>query len=475
MQQQLKSIMAMGFLGLLTACGGGDNNQATPASSLPYKASAVVDWNNIALQAVRDTAMGPPPTARAMAILHTATFDAWAAFDAKAVPVMNAAPAKSASSERTEQNKTTAVSFAAYAVLNNLFPSRAADFDNKLKAQGYVLPAQTAPLAGSPADIGLKAAAAVLSFRSSDGANQANAYADTSGYQSINTTAALNDPNQWQPLTFCNGKSPGFLVPHWQNVVPFALPTANAVRPTKLPAKYGSPEYLAQAKAILDISANLSEREKVIAEYWADGPSSETPPGHWQLFAQYVAARDKLNLDQEAKLFLALGNAVLDASIATWEAKRYYNYVRPISAIRHLYKGQQVNAWAGPNLGTKTVAGETWMPYQACTFITPPFAEYTSGHSAFSAAAAEVLSQFTGSPALNWSYTAAAGSNKFEQNVPAVSVTLNWSTFQEAADQAGFSRRYGGIHFEDGDMEGRALGKKVGQLVMNKARMHWGD
>jgi hypothetical protein len=141
------------------------------------------------------------------------------------------------------------------------------------------------------------------------------------------------------------------------------------------------------------------------------------------------------------------------------EAKRVYDSVRPVSAIRFLFAGDKVCAWGGPGQGTTLVKGEEWQPY----LPTPPFAEYVSGHSTFSAAAAEVLRRFTGSDAFGASVTVPAGSSRVEPgSTPATDVTLHWPTFSDAADQAGRSRRYGGIHFRDGDLVGRALGRLVG-------------
>ena len=171
----------------------------------------------------------------------------------------------------------------------------------------------------------------------------------------------------------------------------------------------------------------------MIVSYWADGPGSETPPGHWNLLAHFVSHRDHHDLDDDVKLFFALGNALLDASIAAWDAKVAFDYIRPISAIRYLFAGTLVEAWAGPNQGTQPIDGGTWQPY----IQTPPFAEYVSGHSTFSAAAASVL-EVHGTPVSGASVTLPAGSSPIEPGlVPAEDVTLAWRTFDDAADQAG--------------------------------------
>jgi PAP2 superfamily len=210
----------------------------------------------------------------------------------------------------------------------------------------------------------------------------------------------------------------------------------------------------------------------VIAEYWKDGPHSETPPGHWNLFAQFVSQRDGHGLDDDVKMFFALNGALLDASIAAWDDKRYFNSVRPITAVHYLYAGQPVTAWGGPCRGTQIIDGATWMPYQPSSVITPAFPEFLSGHSTFSAAGAEILKQFTGSDAFGASYTVTPGSSVVEPCTPATAVTLSWDTFSAAADQAGISRQYGGIHFGDADVAGRALGRQVGTQAWNRAQAY---
>jgi len=129
-----------------------------------------------------------------------------------------------------------------------------------------------------------------------------------------------------------------------------------------------------------------------------------------------------------------------------------------------------VRAWAGPYRGTQLIGAEDWFPYQASTFPTPPFPEYSSGHSTFSAAGAEILRLFTRSEKFGASVTFPAGSSKFEPGaVPARDLTISWTTFKNAADQAGLSRRYGGIHFEQGDLDGRAAGRLVARQAWRKA------
>src|SRR5260370_27881481 len=140
-----------------------------------------------------------------------------------------------------------------------------------------------------------------------------------------------------------------------------------------------------QAQDLITISANLTDEQKMIAESWADGPHSELPPGHWNLFAQFVSRRDHHGhgVEQDVKLFFALTNAVSDAGCCAWDNKRAFNSVRPITAIRTLFRGQSVRAWAGPYQGTRMIDGAAWFPYQPTTFPTPPSPEYASWYINF--------------------------------------------------------------------------------------------
>jgi hypothetical protein len=170
-------------------------------------------------------------------------------------------------------------------------------------------------------------------------------------------------------------------------------------------------------------------------------------------------------------MFLALGNAILDASIESWGTKTLYDSVRPITAVHFLKNNQKVRAWAGPYLGTQLINGQDWQLYQAATVVTPPFPEYYSGHSVFSAAGAEILTQFTRSPLFGDCFTQAAGTSRVEPGLtPQSPMTLCWPTFKDAANQAGISRRYGGIHFIPGDLAGRVMGQLIGAIDFQYAQ-----
>jgi hypothetical protein len=374
----------------------------------------------------------------------------------------------------------------------------------------------------------------------------------------------MADPNRWQPLQLehmisqngipvVNGVQQ-FVGPHWGGVKGFALPSGGRDR---LPLDPGPPPRLGdpttdqafkdQAVEVIRDSAALDSTDgptvdispgalgdntlgtndghgralnpstnqayppdpvnqgdftRSLAEFWADGPNSETPPGHWNVIANNASDQlaDRLQiggagapvdrLQWDVKLYFALNGAVHDAAIAAWGAKGHYDSVRPISMIRYL--GQQGLLPLEPDLVTLDSTGRNqirawrpggvawqpaadWVPYQAPTFVTPSFAGYFSGHSTFSRAAAEVLSGFTGSeyfPGGLGEYTVRAGSLKFEPG-PTTDVVLQWATYYDAADQAGISRLYGGIHIRADDLTGRQAGAECGKAAWSLAQRYY--
>jgi hypothetical protein len=470
-------------LGLVASVGRPQPARAADGDNL------VLIWNDQTLEAIRKLPPAPTVAARALAIVHTAIYDAWAAYDSMAVGTRLGAKLRQPEAERTQANKDKAVSFAAYLALVDLFPARQQVFAQQMTDLGYVTDGSDT---SSAATAGTVAGQAVVDFRHTDGSNQLNGYADTSGYTPVNSWDQVLSPDHWQPLcvplpppgtTDCLAQQK-FATPHWRNVTPFALTSADQFRPDHGPAVTvlkGKPSdaFVKEVDQQLKYSAGLTDTQKVIAQYWEDPPGSETPPGHWNLFAQWVSRRDHHRLDTDAKVFMALNNALLDASITAWDAKRQWNSVRPITAVRWLKQGQWIQAWGGPYQGTKTIRGEDWLPYQRANFVTPSFPEYLSGHSTFSAAAALLLKSATGSDTFGMSVTIPAGSSTVEPRtdtqpgVPAAPVTLSWKSFTAAADQAGISREYGGIHFTDGDFEARQAGEDVGLLVWSRAKTYF--
>ncbi len=449
-------------------------------------------WNSAALQGIRDAKLGAPVVARALAIVHTCMYDAWTAYDERAVGTQLGGALRRPASERTLANKEQAISYAAYRALADVLPvDMNSVYVPLMKRLGYD-PNDSSTDIETPTGIGNVACAAVLEFRHHDKSNQLGdlaqgPYSDWTGYASLNTPspvpsrAAPSDPNHWQPLNYVNSTgdlmTQRFVGAQWCDVTPFAMSKGDEYRwlvQLLGPAKYGSKEYQEQAQELIDISAGLTDRQKMIAEYWSDGPNSEQPPGHWALFTQFVSQRDHHTLDDDVKMFFVLSNAIFDAGIAAWDTKRTYDSVRPVTAIPFLFRGKTVRSWGGPGKGTVEMDGSQWIPYQAATFPTPPFPDYVSGHSTYSAAAARILELWTGSDRFGDAVTLPAGSSKIDPGItPAHPVTLHWETFTTAANEAGISRRYGGLHFRAADLTGRLLGRLVAFEAWTKSQAYF--
>ena len=239
--------------------------------------TVIVQWNDQALQAVRDTHPGPPIVARMLAIANTCMYDAWAAYDEDAIGTRLGGTLRVKDDDaRSLRNRNQAISYAAYRCLKDLFPAPAqtAMFTSLMTTLGYD-PNNASVNRATPAGIGNIAAQAVLDFRHQDGSNQlanlnpAGPYTDYTGYSAVNTPSVVNDPNHWQPLQVSDGHG-GFVVqkfiaPFWQNVIPFALLWAQQFRPPTGPHVYGTAAFKQQVDEVLSYSANLTDTQKVIA------------------------------------------------------------------------------------------------------------------------------------------------------------------------------------------------------------------
>jgi PAP2 superfamily len=452
-----------------------------------------IQWDSAALQGIHDAKLGIPMGARALAVVHTCMYDAWAAYDERAVGTQLGGALRRPASERTLVNKARAISYAAYRALVDVFPVDTNSVYIPMMSQLGYDPNDNSTDIETPTGIGNIACAAVLEYRHHDKSNQLGdlaqgPYSDWSGYRPVNSAGTVPskarfskplNPNRWQPLTYTDSvgslELQMFAGAQWCYVVPFAMTSGDEFRSVVEPGpfEYGSAGYQEQAEELVALSAALSDQQKMIAEYWSDGPGTDQPPGHWMRFAQWVSERDHHSLDDDVKMFFALSNAMFDASIAAWDAKRAYDSVRPVTAISFLFRGKKIRTWGGPGKGTVEMDGAEWIPYQPASFPTPPFPEYISGHSTYSAAAATILELFTGSDHFGYSVTLPAGSSKIEPGItPTRPVSLSWATFYNAADQAGLSRRYGGLHFRAGDLAGRKLGRAVASETWSKVQSY---
>jgi hypothetical protein len=384
----------------------------------------VTEWNLAALEAIR--AQNTPPTAasRHLAILHAALFDAVNGIRRTHMPFRITGKVPGSASVES------AAVAAGRAVLVSFYPMLQPSLD---ELQSRLL----AGIPDGPQKVGgfrwgKAVAAAILQWRSSDGSNQIVNY--TPGSQ----------PGQWRPTLSFGGIVRPALVPHWGQVTPFAVAGGSQFRPPPPPA-LGSTSYAEEVnrvKAVGAADSTLRTAEQTeIARFWGYGPGSATPPGHWNEIAQAVVRDRGTTLEENARLFALLNIALADAAIVCWEGKYFYNFWRPITAI------QEADSDGNP----LTEADPVWMPL----LPTPPFPEYTSGHSTFSGAAATVLAYFFGSDRIAFTL----GSD----DLPGVQ--RSYASFSEAALESGLSRIYGGIHFPSANLHGLSCGAAIGTHV----------
>jgi hypothetical protein len=470
---------------------------AQSAAPAAHVKSAAYEWLDIAHEATarEHERNGPRPTigSRMFAIIVTSMYDAWAAYDDKAVGTRLGSSLRRPPAERTEANKRKAIAYATFRSLLYLFPEDEQWLSAQMRQYGFD-PADKSTDLSTPQGIGNVAAAAVIEFRRRDGSNHhgdevgsnGKPYSDYTFYKPVNTADKIVDPDCWQPIPFDNGRgdggkvTPGFLTPHWYRVTTFALKSSDQFRPGP-PPKVGSEQLKKEVEEVLAMNGGLTLEQKAIVEFMRDGPRSTGQSGHWLRFAQAVSVRDKYDVDRDVKLFFAVGNVAMDAFIAAWEAKRYYDSSRPWTLVRHYYAGKDVRGWAGPGKGVAMLKASDWHPYSPYVFITPPFPGYVSGHSTVSAASAKMLELFTGSDHFGATEVRHAG----ELTEPGIScevkqmvdgragasiaadgvVTLNLPTFTATAEMAGISRVLGGYHIQADNVAGLEMGRKVAEYV----------
>ena len=380
----------------------------------PADADVVTDWNNAALDAIRAERTAPPIASRSLAILHVSIYDAVNGIARTHEPyLVQSAVAASAS-------RKAAASAAAHEALVNLFPASASSFDAL----------HAAILAGIPNGPQKTAGITWGEFV----ANQILAARANDGHDAIVPPPGGSGPGVWVPTP------PAFLpylLPQWGFVVPFAMRNSSQFRPPGPPA-LDSQRYAADYEEVKELGALVgstrTEDQTEIALFWADGAGTETPPGHWNSIAQIIGAAQGNTLEENARLFALLNIAMADAAICSWDAKYTFHFWRPVTAI----------AFAEPELN--------WMSF----IVTPPFPDYTSGHSTFSAAAATVLPLFYGTEDLPFT----VGSDFLPD------VYRSFPTCFDAAEEAAVSRIYGGIHFRSASEDGLQAGTSIGEWTV---------
>jgi hypothetical protein len=452
--------------------GSKSDSSGTNYQSLLYQ------WAQIALEATaRDTERfkpRPTVTSHYLGLLFVAVFDAWSRYDSVAVPVYFEKIKRRPEAEQILQNKEKAISYAAYRMLCHFYPTDSLVFREFLIKQGFD-PDDSSLDPATPEGIGSLAAAAVLEARKHDGSNQYGdepgsagvPYADYTGYAPVNTPDQNVDINRWQPKYFLTETgekfAPGCLTPHWGKVKPVALASGDQFR-SPPPPMFGSAQLEKEVKEVVDLQANLSNEEKALVEFMRDGPSSVQQAGHWLKFAMNVSVRDSHDLDDDVKLFMLTEVTAMDAFIACWDTKMHYDYARPYALVHAYYKDKLIKGWGGPKTGMTMIEGQAWQPYSPASFLCPPFPAYVSGHSTVSGGCAEVLRLFTGDDLFGEKVKWVPGHLTEPEHI-GDTVIIQLPTFTETAEMAGRSRVLGGYHIQADNLEGLALGRKVGNEV----------
>ncbi len=383
----------------------------------------VLEWNEVLLNAIRSTATPPPPASRAMAIVHTSIFNAVSSIENSYESYRESVPVAAHSKASIE----AAVAAAAERTLSTLFPALQATFSQKLTDSLSTIEDGIRETQG--VTCGRLAADQILAWRAADGA------------QTVVNYTPGTAPGEWRPTLPLF--SPGAF-PQWPSVTPWSLGSASQFRPIA-PPTLNSPEYAAafnEVKSLgaIDSTTRTSDQTE-IARIWAGGGGTATPPGQWNMIAQDISRRNGYSLEKNARLFALLNIGLADAAIACWDAKYAFNLWRPITAIQ----------LADTDANALTEKVDTWKPLIA----TPPFSAYPSGHSTFSGAASTILASFVGSDTQSFT---------LNSEVPGVA-DRSFTSIRAAAEEAGMSRIYGGIHFQFDNTEGLAIGRKIGALV----------
>ena len=456
--------------------------QPTGVDNIAYK------WGEMALKATaNDTeTFSPRPTitSRYLGLIFVSVFDAWSRYDDKAIPVYLENVDRRPSKEQTLKNKEIAISYAAFRAMNEYYYSDKELFAGFMRELGLD-PNNMSMDPTTPHGIGNLAAKAVIEARKGDGSNQygeeegseGQPYFNYVGYEPVNSADKNVDPNRWQPKYFSDGKggkfAPGCLTPFWDKVKPVALKSGDQFRPGP-PPMIGSEQLAREVKEVIDMQASLTDEQKALVEFMRDGPQSVQQAGHWLKFAQDVSRRDNHNLDQDVKMYFYNQVVAMDAFIASWDSKMFYDYARPYALVHQYYEDQIIKAWGGIGKGMVEMNGKQWRPYSPETFLCPPFPSYVSGHSTISGGCAEALKIWTGSDEFGEEVELVAGALTEPENL-GDTVTLEFPTFTETAEMAGISRVMGGYHIQADNVAGLELGRDVAKEVWKFYKKHVGE
>lgn len=452
------------------------------AENIAYK------WSQMAITATaNDTEKFKPRptiTSRFLGLIFVSVFDAWSRYDEKAIPVYLEGVDRRPKEEQTLRNKEIAISYAAFRAMNEYYFSDKELFANFMVELGMD-PNNQSLDPTTPEGIGNLAAKSVIEARKGDGSNQYGEeegsngvpYFNYVGYEPVNSVDKNVDPNRWQPKYFSDGKggkfAPGCLTPFWDKVKPVALKSGDQFRPGP-PPKIGSEQLEKEVQEVIEMQANLTDEQKALVEFMRDGPQSVQQAGHWLKFAQEVSIRDNHTLDEDVKMFFYNQVVAMDAFIASWDSKMFYDFARPYALVHEYYDQQKIKAWGGVGKGMVEMAGSQWRPYSPDTFLCPPFPSYTSGHSTISGGCAEALKLWTGSDEFGSEVELVAGAMTEPDNL-GDTVTLKFPTFTKTAEMAGISRVLGGYHIQSDNIAGLELGRDVAHEAWKFYKKHVGE
>jgi membrane-associated phospholipid phosphatase len=373
------------------------------------------------IDAIRVDNSGPTVSTRNLAILHTAIYDAVNSV------VRSHQSYRSLPTLPGETSAEAAAVGAAHLITISLYPGIAARAEELLSR--YLATAVPAVALTNGLALGNEVARTALNLRENDGANTEVPYIPGT------------DPGDWR-------RTPPFfrppVTPHWRYVIPFGVDEVARFVPPPPPA-LESPEYAAAVQEVQAIGGKTSTvrtaYQTQTAVFWSDFSYTSMPPGHWHLITAEIVRTHSHSLHETSRLFALLSIAQADSAIVSWEAKYRYNLWRPVTAIQR----------ADEDGNPLTDADPAWDHLLGA----PPFPSYTSGHSTFSTASAEVLKHFYGTDSITFTATS--------DSVPGV--TRTYSSFSDCADEIGLSRIYGGIHFSFDNLAGKVSGRKIGAFV----------
>ena len=310
--------------------------------------------------------------------------------------------------------------------------------------------------------------------------------ADNSIDQNLND---LKEDDKWTPLKFENNLK-NYLTPEWgtknkgvlqSTVFQDLLTKTNQLFPS-------SSQYESEMKDVVTITSNLTDEQKMIAEFWAGGPGTVTPPGMWLVFMDIVIRSNSIKLANEIKNYTVLCSGLYESSICAWRLKRDKLQARPVQKLRqYLYNQTISQSW------NKNNKGEFWLPYQELNFVTPPFPDFVSGHSTFSSSSAKLFCYLLGTDMINLqnpivnndilkylspsltntenftlnNFFIFPNTSTVELDIPKTAINLNWVCWTEIARSSGKSRIYGGIHIESSNQGGLYLGSMIGDQIWN--------